>query len=116
MKRLGLILIAVLMFASCEQTPRTGSLLITLEYDGYAEENVEVWLYDSRTAFDNFEFLEKQVSDENGEVFWGGLEPGMYYIEAEREKSSLLTLYAMDSTEVLENAQRNKRMILFPDE
>jgi hypothetical protein len=107
-------LLLALLMAGCEKKPATGDLLITVEYDGYYEENVEVWLYDSRYAFDNFEYLDKQLSDANGEVFWGGLQPGWYYFEAEITKPVDFTLYAADSIEVVGNMQKNKRLILAP--
>ncbi|MFC2112129.1 hypothetical protein ACFLTA_02585 [Bacteroidota bacterium] len=112
MKRIALLILITLALFACEKDPITGDLLITVEYDGYAEKNVEVWLFDSRYAFDNFEYLEKQLSDENGEVFWGGLKPGRYYFEAEITKPVNFHLYAVDSTDVSENAQKNKRLIL----
>jgi hypothetical protein len=115
MKRLFYILLIVLAFTSCERTPETGSLLIRVEYDGFLEENAEVSLYNSRETFDRFEYFDIQISDENGEVFWGGLEPGWYYFKAELSKSSMFNLYAVDSTEVFVNEQRNKRLILSPE-
>ena len=115
MKQLALVLIVALALVACEKEPKTGDLLITVEYGGYVEENVEVWLFDSRYAFDNFEYLEKQLSDENGEVFWGGLTPGKYYFEAEITKPVNFHLYAADSTDVFENTQKKKRLILQKD-
>lgn len=115
MKRLAFIILIILTFASCEKPVKKGSLFITVEYDGFAEQDVEVWLYESRYAFDNFEYYDKQFSDENGEVFWGDLDPGKYYIEAEITKPVDFHLYAVDSTDVFENEQRNKRLILFVD-
>ena len=116
MKRVAFLLLIVLSVTACKKDPivETGDLLITIEYDGFPEENVEVWLYDSYYAFDNFEFLDKQFSDENGEVFWAELLPGMYYFEAEITKPVNFTLYAVDSIEVIVNAQKNKRLILSP--
>jgi hypothetical protein len=114
MKRLAFLLMLILALTACEKDPDTGDLLIIVEYDGYAEENVEVWLYDSYYAFENFEFIEMQLSDENGEVFWGNLQPGWYYFEAEITKPVNFTLYAFDSVEVSVNTQKNKRLILAP--
>jgi hypothetical protein len=110
-----LFLIAIALVA-CKKDPvvETGDLLITVEYDGFAEENVEVWLYDSYDAFLDFEYLEMQLSDENGEVFFAELLPGMYYYKAEITKPVNFTLYAADSTEVVAGQQKNKRLILFP--
>ncbi len=116
MKRFAFILFIGLALAACKRDkgPETGDLLITVEYDGYGEENVEVWLYDSYYAFDHFEYLDYQLSDENGEVFWGDLVPGWYYIEAEITKPVSFYLYASDSIEVVANMQKNKRLILSP--
>ena len=114
MKRIAFILLIALTIAACEKTPvePTGDLLITLEYDGFTEKDVEVWLYDSRYAFEKYEYFDLQISDENGEVFWSELTPGWYYFEAEITKPIDFTLYAVDSIEVIENTQRNKRLIL----
>ena len=114
MKRLLFLLLLALSLTACKKDPETGDLLIIVEYDGYPEENVEVWLYDSYYAFENFEFIEMQLSDENGEVFWGELQPGWYYFEAEITKPVNFTLYAADSIEVTVNSQKNKRLILAP--
>ncbi len=116
MKRAALILLVALALTACkrEPVPPTGDLLITVEYDGYAEENVDVWLYDSYYGFEHFEYFDNQLSDENGEVFWAELETGWYYIEAEITKPVSFKLYAFDSIEVYPNAQRNKRLILAP--
>jgi len=117
MKRTGLLLLLILAITACKKTPvvETGDLLLTIEYDGTAEENVEVWLFDSPAAFDKFEYLDYQLSDENGEVFFGNLLPGMYYYEAEITKPVSFHLYASDSTEVVANIQKNKRLILSID-
>ena len=114
MKRLLFLLLLALSLTACKKDTETGDLLIIVEYDGYPEENVEVWLYDSYYAFENFEFIEVQLSDENGEVFWGELQPGWYYFEAEITKPVNFTLYAADSIEVTVNSQKNKRLILAP--
>ncbi len=114
MKRIAVVLLLGLMVISCEKKQATGDLLITVQYDGYAEENVEVWLYGSRAGFDNFEYLDHQLSDANGEVFWAELNPGWYYFEAEITKPVNFTLYAVDSIEVVENMQKNKLLILAP--
>jgi hypothetical protein len=114
MKRIAAFLLLGLLMVACEKKPATGDLLITVEYDGFVKENVEVWLYDSYYAFDKFEYLDKQLSDANGEVFWSGLQPGWYYFEAEITIPVNFTLYAADSIEVFENMQKNKRLILTP--
>ena len=69
-------------------------------------------MYDSKYGFDNFEFFDKQLTDEKGEVFWAELTPGTYYIKAEITKPVNFTLYAVDSTEIVEDVQRNKGLIL----
>ena len=114
MKRITLLLLLILSLTACEKDPETGDLLIEIEYDGFHEENVEVWLFDSYYAFDKFEFLDKQLSDANGEVFWAELLPGWYYFEAEITKPVDFTLYAFDSIEIVVNTQKNKRLILSP--
>lgn len=114
MKRIAFFLLLGLLLTACKKDPETGDLLITIEYDGYAEENVEVWLYDSYQAFDNFEYMDFQLSNDKGEVLWTGLQPGMYYYEAEIIKPINFHLYAVDSTEVIADSQKNKRLILAP--
>lgn len=114
MKRLAFLLLLAFALTACEKDPDTGDLLIIVEYDGFAEENVEVWLYDSYYASEDKEFLDMQLSDENGEVFWGELQPGWYYVVAEIIKPVNFHLFAADSVEVTVNAQKNKRLILAP--
>lgn len=114
MKRIVAFLLFGLLLTACEKKPETGELLITVEYDGYVEENVEVWLYDSYQSFDDFEYMDHQLTDEKGEVFWAELQPGMYYYEAEITKPVSFFLYAVDSTEVTAGKQKNKRLILAP--
>ena len=114
MKRTAAFFVLVLLLTACEKKPRTGDLLITVEYDGYAEENVEVTLYDSYYAFYHYEYLDRQLTDEYGEVFWAELQPGWYYLEAEITKPVDFKLYAMDSIEVVADIQKNKILILAP--
>ena len=114
MKRIAFFLLLGLLLAACEKDPETGDLLISVEYDGYPEENVEVWLFDSYQAFDDFEFMDRQLTNDKGEVLWTGLQPGMYYYEAEITKPVSFYLYAADSTEVVAGSQKNKRLILVP--
>ena len=115
MKRIVFILLIAIAFVACEKepVPPTGDLLIILENpDGFTQSDVDVWLYDSKYGFDNFEFYDLQISDENGEVFWSELPLGWYYIEAEITIPVNYVLSAIDSIEVTENTQRNKRLIL----
>jgi hypothetical protein len=116
MKQLLFISMLTLILVSCEKrVPQDwGDLLIITEYDGMAEENVEVTLYSSYDNFVNYVFLERQLSDETGEVFFPELIPGWYYVEAERQKSSLFKLYAMDSIPVEGSQQTNKILIMEP--
>ncbi len=116
MKRIAVILLIGILLTACKKdpVPETGDLFITVEYDGFFEENVEVWLYDSYYGFENFEYLDKQYSDANGEVLWVELLPGWYYLEAEITKPVSFYLYAFDSIEVVANMQKNKRLILYP--
>jgi len=57
MKRFLILLVITLALVACKKDPvaPAGDLNINVEYDGYPEENVEVWLYDSKYAFDHFE-------------------------------------------------------------
>jgi hypothetical protein len=117
MKRIAALLIFILaVFTACkkEPVPETGDLLITVEYDGFPEENVEVWLYDSYYGFEHYQYFDKQISDDKGEIFWAELLPGWYYFEAEITKPVDFTLYAFDSIEVIVNKQVNQRLILSP--
>ena len=114
MKKIFLLACTIVFLVSCTKTPITGDLLLSTEWQTIGEENVEVWLYESLEKFDAYEYYDKQFSDEAGEVFFGELEPGWYYIEAEKVKSSQFTLYKMDSVEVLPDRQVNKIIVLEP--
>jgi hypothetical protein len=116
MKKLLFISIVALIMFSCErkEPQEWGDLLIITEYDGTAEENVEVTLYNSYDNFMNYVFIERQLSDEYGEVYFPELLPGWYYFEAEKKKSSLFTVYAMDSILVIGRQQANKILIMEP--
>ena len=114
MKKLILISLMALVLVSCEKKQELGDLLIVAEFDGIAEENVEVTLYNSYDNFVNYVFLDRQLSDENGEVYFPELLPGWYYFEAEKSKSSLFSIYAVDSIEVMVRQQVNKILIMEP--
>ncbi len=116
MKKLLFISILALILVSCEKKQQQdwGDLLIVTEFDGTAEENVEVTLYSSYDNFVNYVFIERQLSDEYGEVYFPELLPGMYYFEAEKIKSSLFSIYAMDSIPVIGLQQVNKILIMEP--
>jgi hypothetical protein len=116
MKRISLLLIIAIALVACKKEPvvETGDLLVITEYEGIPEENVEVAIYDSYDAWFNYEFLEIQRTDEFGEVLFTELLPGVYYLEAEIKKSSMFSLYKMDSIEVVVNLKKNKKLILEP--
>jgi hypothetical protein len=114
MKKLVIISFLALMLVSCEKKQELGDLLIVAEFDGMVEENVEVTLYDSYDNFVNYVFLERQLSNEYGEVFFPELLPGWYYFEAEKSKSSLFSIYAVDSIEVVVRQQVNKILNMAP--
>ena len=116
MKKLLFIAILALIVLSCERKDPVewGDLLIVTEYDGIPEENVEVTLYDSYDNFVNYVFVERQLSDEQGEVYFPELLPGWYYFEAEKAKSSLFAVYAMDSIQIMGRQQSNKILIMEP--
>jgi hypothetical protein len=116
MKKLLFIFILALVMFSCEKKePQVwGDLLIITEFDGVAEENVEVTLYSSYDNFVNYVFIERQLSDEYGEVYFPELLQGWYYFEAEKTKSSLFAVYAMDSIQVMGTQQINKILIMEP--
>jgi len=99
---------------SCKKEQTTGDLFISTEYDGVGEENVEVWLYESYDKFMRYEYLDNQFSDEYGEVYFYELDPGWYYIEAEKQKSSLFKIYAVDSLEIKVSRRTNKILVLTP--
>lgn len=114
MKKLFFLAVMVLVLASCKKEPTTGDLFVSTEYDGVGEENVEVWLYESWDKLLDLEYLERQFSDELGEVNFIDLEAGWYVVEAEKVKSSLFTLYAVDSVEIRAGKKTNKILILGP--
>ena len=116
MKKLIFISILALAMFSCEKKEPLvwGDLLIITEYESTPEENVEVTLYSSYDNFLNYVFLERQLSDEQGEVYFPELSPGWYYFEAEKAKSSLFAVYAMDSIQVMGTQQVNKILIMKP--
>jgi hypothetical protein len=116
MKKLLILSILALVMFSCEKKePQVwGDLLIITEYESTAEENVEVTLYNSYDNFVNYVFVERQLSDEYGEVYFPELSQGWYYFEAEKAKSSLFVVYAMDSIQVMGTQQVNKILIMEP--
>jgi hypothetical protein len=114
MKKLFFLAVLVLVLVSCKKEPTTGDLFVSTEYDGVGEENVEVWLYESWDKFLHLEYLERQFSDEFGEVNFYDLEAGWYIVEAEKIKSSQFTIYAADSVEIRTGKKTNKILILGP--
>jgi hypothetical protein len=117
MKKLIFVSILALSIVSCQKDGQDlGDLLIITEFEGMPEENVEVTLYDSYDNFVNYVFTERQLSDEMGEVYFPELLPGWYYFEAEKTKSSLFAVYAMDSIQVMGMQQVNKILIMTPTE
>ena len=116
MKKLLFISILALVMLSCEKKePQVwGDLLIITEYESTPEENVEVTLYSTYDNFVNYVFVERQLSDEYGEVYFPELLPGWYYFEAEKAKSSLFAVYAMDSVQVVGTQQVNKILVMEP--
>lgn len=116
MKRLFLLLFTILLLGACEKEPETGSLFITTEYDGLPEDNVECWLYESYSKFQRYEYLQKELSDENGEVYFEDLEGGWYYVEARKIESSIFTIWAADSVEIEPGRRTNKILLLWPQE
>ena len=115
MKRILILVCLAFMLTTCEKDPETGDLLIIFEYDGTNQENVECTLYNSWENFINYTFLEEQISDEFGEVFFTDLLPGWYYYEAVKEFSSMFSVYVMDSVKVDALQQSNKRSIMVTD-
>ena len=114
MKRIFCLTILSLLIIACKKEPTTGDLFVSTEYDGIGEENVECWLYESYDKFIDLEYLETQLTDEFGEVNFYDLEAGWYMIEAEKQKSSLFTIYAADSVEIRAGKKTNKILILTP--
>ena len=117
MQKYFLLLLLAVALVTCKKDPviETGDLFIEVRYDGAGEDHAEVWLYESWDKFDRYEYIEKQFSNEYGEVLFLELEPGWYVIEAEKEKSSLFILWAADSVEVVAGRQTNKMLILEPE-
>lgn len=111
-----LFTISILLIGACEKEPPPGSLFITTKYDGSSEDNVECLLYESLFKFQHFEYLQKDLSDELGDVLFEDLEAGWYIIEASKDKSSLFTIYAVDSVEITAGKRTNKILNLFPVE
>lgn len=113
MKRIAFILLIALAFTACEKDPETGDLLIIFEYDSYKQADVECTLYSSLENYDNYTFLERQLSDEYGEVFFSGLLPGWYYFEAEKVLTSMFSIsVVLDSVKVDPLLQSNKISIM----
>lgn len=114
MKRILILVSLAFMLSTCEKDPDTGDLLIIFEYDGINQPEVECTLYTSWENFVAYTFLEKQISDESGEVFFPGLLPGWYYYEAERMFNSMFSIYIMDSVKIEPLRQSNKEAIMYP--
>ena len=115
-KILGLLLLGTILVSSCrKEVIPMGDLRITVEWDGVTEPDTEVWLYDSWDNFNNYTFLENNFTDDFGQITFLDLDPGWYYLESEKIKSSMLTLYSVDSVEVIDGRMVNKLIILEPD-
>ena len=114
MKRVFVLLLLLVSLIACQKKTLTGDLLITVKYDGINEEHVDCWLYETYDKFERYEFLYQLLSDEYGEIFFPALEPGWYYLEAEKLKSSMFTIYKFDSVEVVSGRQTNKLLIMSP--
>ena len=118
MKRAIIFVLLAVLLTTCnkDKEPATGDLRIFLEYDGSIQPEVECYLYSSWDNYVSYTFLDRQISDENGEVFFPELAPGWYYFDAERVFSSLFTVYAMDSVLVESGLLSQKLLILYPEE
>jgi len=114
-RRFLLLILIIVLLGSCEKEPQTGSLLISTEYDGTPEGDVECWLYESYYKFQHYEYLQKELSDELGEVYFDNLEAGWYLVEARKTKSSLFKISDVDSVEIEAGRRTNKILILFPE-
>ncbi|MFC2081143.1 hypothetical protein ACFLR8_02925 [Bacteroidota bacterium] len=113
MKRIAFILLIALAFTACEKDPETGDLLIIFEYDSFNQADVECTLYSSLENYDNYTFLERQFSDEFGEVFFSELQPGWYYFEGEKVFNSMFSIYVvLDSVKINPLQQSNKISIM----
>jgi len=115
MKRLLILFFLAFILYSCEKDPDTGDLLIIFEYDGTNQADVECTLYSSWENLVLKTFLDEQISDEFGEVFFTGLLPGWYYFEAVKEFSSMFSVYYTDSVKVEALRQSNKLAIMYKD-
>jgi len=103
------IMLLPLLLAGCKkEVIPSGDLFITTRYDGMAEDNVEVWVYESWQQFQDYEYLMSGFTNDYGEITFTDLEPGRYYLEAEKEKSSLFVLSKVDSVEIIDGRQTNK--------
>ena len=114
LKKWFFLIILVVAMMACTKKPVTGDLFISTEWQTVPEQDVEVWIYESYDKFLGYEYLEKQFSDEFGEVYFLELPPGWYYLEAEKMKSSQFTVYKFDSVEVLPDRQTNKILVMEP--
>ena len=113
MKRILILLSLVFILSACEKDPETGDLLIIFEYDSFNQPDVTCTLYSSLENYDNYTFLEQQLSDEYGEVFFSGLRPGWYYFEAEKVFNSMFSIsVVLDSVKVSPLEQSNKISIM----
>ena len=110
----SLLIMVGLAIVACTKKPVTGDLFISTEWQTVPKRDVEVWIYDSYDKFLGYEYLDKQFSDEFGEVYFIELPPGWYYLEAEKMKSSQFTIYKFDSVEVLPDRQTNKILVMEP--
>ena len=117
MQRYLLLLLLAVALVACKRDPviETGDLFIEAEYDGAGEDHTEVWLYESWYKFDHGEYLDKQFSNDYGEVLFEALDPGCYVVEARKMRSSLFILWAADSVEVVARRQTNKILWLEPE-
>ena len=114
MKKTLILIAIVLLLTACEKDPDTGDLRIIFEYDGTNQEYVECTLYSSWENFVTYTFLDEQISDEYGEVYFPDLLPGWYYYEGIKEFSSMFSVYVMDSVRIEARQRSNKRSIMFP--
>lgn len=117
MKKIIVFLLMVLGLASCKkEVIPIGNLNVTARYLSMAEENVEVVLYETWDKLMRYEFIDMGLTDEEGRIDFVGLEAGWYYLEAEKEKSSMFVIYKLDSALVEDGKTTNKILILLPDE
>jgi len=115
MKKTLFVLMVFLSLSACrKEIVPSGDLFITARYDGVAEENVEVWVYETWEKFLAYEYLVSGFTNEYGEILFEGLEPAKYYLEAEKEKSSLFVITKVDSVTVEDGRQANKILNLEP--